>query len=368
MVRLDLCTRWFRVQLVVGRITRTGLCWGLLALCSLVFAPVAGAVGEVEPNDDIITATGPISAAGYTGLLSGPYDDDWYVVQLGGGQQVTLAVDFEGDCYFPNVRALVRERRGIYIASLVAESSETTASFTTVPAGGVYYIELEGRTASGCNYSFELTPASAFAPAPPPLPIVSVSEPDDFSQQAHEVSAGAIYTGTIQTVNDVEQLYFPTLANQTVAVEVAAGGCEGEVEARVIPATTESGDNSKTAYGDTSEWGLATIATNTGGRFGVEVSGGGDEPSDDLGCVWQLLASPPSAIGTAPAAPPPPQPQVDRCRVAKRVLARRRYRLRRLQRTLNFVSDRRRPAVHRQILSQKRRVISAKRAVRRECP
>jgi hypothetical protein len=334
----------------------------LSALCFLTFVTAAKAAGEVEPNDDIITATGPISSGAYAGSLDAPYDDDWYAVQLAGGQQVTITVSYDGDCYFPDARALVRERRGIYVASVFAEGSETD-SFTTAPAGGSYYVEVDGQTESGCDYSFELTPASAIAPAPPALPVVSVPEPDDFSDQAHEMGAAAIYTGSIQTVNDVEQLYFPTIANQTVAVEVAAGSCEGEVNARVIP-STGSGDSSETAYGDSSEWGLATLATNTGGRFSVEVSGGGDEPSDPLGCVWQLLVSPPTAIGVGSVTQ---QPQVDPCLPAKRVLARRRARLHRLQRTMSFVSKRRRPILRRQIRSQKRRVISAKREVRRKC-
>jgi hypothetical protein len=340
---------------------RTGISMALLALCSFAFTTAVEAAGEAEPNDDIITASGPISPTENTGSLGAPYDDDWYAVQLGGGQQVTIAASFDGDCYFPDARALVRERRGIYVASVDAEGPATD-SFTTVPAGGSYYIEFEGQTQSGCNYSFELTPASAFAPAPPALPVISVPEPDDFSGQAHAMGAGAIYTGTIQTVNDIEQLYFPTVANQTVAVEVAAGSCESAVDARVIP-STGSGDSSETAYGNASEWGLATLATTTGGRFRVEVSGGGDEPSDDLGCVWQLLVSPPTAIGTSPEA----QPGVNSCRVAGRVLARRRARLHRLQRTMRVASERRRPIIRRQIRFQKRRVISARRAVRRKC-
>lgn len=337
----------------------------LFVLWSLTVATVANAAGEVEPNDDVITATGPISATEYVGSLSAADEDDWYSVQLGGDQQATLSAGFDGDCYFPDARAFVREKRGFIVASVEAEGSETD-SFTTTPAGGPYYIEIEGETENGCNYTFELMPPSAFAAAPPPLPIVSLPEPDDLPEEAHEIGAGAIYTGTLQTVNDVERMYFPAIANQAVDVELAAGGCNGKVEAEVTP-SSGSGENSETAYGNTSEWGIATLQTRSGGRFDVEVTGGGIEEGADLGCVWQLLVSPPTAIGTAPPTPTSTRSHVDPCGAAKRILATRRYRLHRLQRTLRFVSNRRRPAIKRQIRSQKRRIRSAKHAVRRNC-
>ena len=322
---------------------------------------MAMAAGEVEPDNDIISASGPLSSTTYAATLQDERDDDWYWLQLAGGQQITFSAVFNSQgCFFPNASASLIDYYGSTIARLQGPTFEPGVvqqyRYTTPGAGGTYYIEVQGGSGDeGCEYEFEVSPPSAFAPAPPKPPIVPVSEPDDFLAQAHPIGAGSLYAGRIDTSNDVDRLYFEAKANQTVSVELAGGGCDGGVEANVKP-PDGSKEFAQTAYGSAESRGTATLKTFGGGRFDIVVSG-------DLGCQWQLLLSPASALG----ADAPKTSHADPCRDARRALARRRYRLHRLERTLRFASTARRPRLLRQITAQKREVRSARNAIRAHC-
>ena len=327
----------------------------------LLLAPMASAAGEVEPDNDIISAFGPIGSTAYVGTLQDAGEEDWYWLQLAGGQQITFSAAFNSEsCFFPNASAYLTDYYGSAITRLEAPTFEYGVTqqyrYTTPGAGGTYYIEVAGSTDNaGCEYEFEVTPPSAFAPAPPKPPAVAVTEPDDFQSEAHPIGAGTVYAGRIDTSNDVDRLYFEAKANQAVSVELAGGGCGGSIEADVKP-PDGSKEFPQTAYASAGSRGTAELKTFAGGRFEILVSG-------DLGCEWQLLLSPASALG----ADAPKASHLHPCRDAKRALARRRYRLHRLERTLPFVSAARRPQLLRQIAGQKHSVKSARHAVRAEC-
>jgi hypothetical protein len=333
----------------------------MVLLAPLLAASSAGAASESEPNNDIISAYGPILPSPYTGTLEGEFDDDWYWLQLAGGQQVTFSATFNNqECFFPDATARLLDYYGSGIASLSGPTFEPGVRqeyrYTTPTGGGTYYVEVQGRGNSGCEYEFELTPPSAFAPAPPKPPIISLAEPDDFSGQAHPIGAGVLYAGGIDTVNDSDRLYFDAKANQLVSIEIAGGGCEGNIEASMAP-PKGSREFSQTAYGSSSSRGAATIKTLQGGHFDVTVRG-------DLGCEWQLLLSPAAALDPDSSTATHFNP----CRRAKRAVARHRYRLHRLQRTLRFASAARAPSIRHQISSQKRAIRAAKSSARSSCP
>jgi len=328
----------------------------------LLLSSVARAAGEIEPNNDIISANGPISSTTYAATLQGEGDDDWYWLQLAGGQQITFSAVFDNqECFFPDADARLRDYYGKVIANLSGPTFEPGVvdeyHYTTPPAGGTFYVEVEGDVdRENCEYEFEVSPPSAFAAPPAKPPIVPLAEPDDLDNEAHPIGAGTIYSGKIETVNDVDRLYFQAKANQTVSVELAGGGCNGKLEAAVDP-PAGSKEFSQTAYASTSERGTAALKTYGGGHFDIEVTG-------DLGCEWQLLLSPPSALGGEAAATHHTNP----CRRGKRALTRHRYRLHRLERTLRFVSPKRRVSIKHQIAAQKRAVRHAKGAILAHCP
>jgi hypothetical protein len=338
-----------------------------MALCLVVLlvplfaASSGGAASGSEPDNDIISAFGPILSSPYTGTLEGEFENDWYWLQLAGGQQVIFSATFnKQECFFPDATARLLDYYGSGIASLSGPTFEPGVRreyrYTTPVGGGTYYVEVEGRSNSGCEYEFELSPASAFAPAQPKPPIAPLAEPDDFSGQAHAIGAGALYAGRIDTVNDSDRLYFGAKANQLVSIEIAGGGCQGKIEASMAP-PKGSKEFSQTAYGSSSSRGAATIKTLQGGRFEVTVGG-------DLGCEWQLLLSPAAALGPESSA----TTKINPCHRAKRALARHRYRLHRLQRTLRFASAERVPNIRHQISSQKRAIRAAKRSIGSNCP
>lgn len=334
----------------------------LSASALLLSSSIAGAAAaEIEPNDDVISAQGPIGPTSYQGHLGAGDEDDWYWVQLAGGQQVSFSAVFEEQgCFFPDADARLIDYHGKVLLALSGPTFEPGVvqedHYTTPPGSGTYFVEVEhGGMDEDCAYSFQLGPAAAIAPAPPKPPLLPLAEPDDLLSEAHEIGAGTLYTGKIDTSNDVERMFFVAKAQQSVAVEIADGGCGGGVEAGVAP-PAHSGTFPETAYGSSGGWGLAVVKTGSGGRFDVTVSG-------NTGCAWQLLLSPASSLG----ADAPSGKHVDPCRKARRLLTRRRARLHRLQRTLPFASAQRRPRIRRQIAARRRAVKSARRAVRVQC-
>jgi hypothetical protein len=333
----------------------------LLGAFLLLLSSIAWAAGEIEPNNDIIYSQGPIGSTSYQGHLGASDEDDWYWVQLAGGQQISFSAVFEEQgCFFPDADARLIDYSGKVLLNLSGPTFEPGVvqedHYTTPPNAQTYFVEVEhGGEDEDCAYSFQIGPAAAFAPAPPKPPLLPLSEPDDLVAEAHEIGAGTLYTGKIDTSNDVERLFFIAKAQQSVAVEIAGGDCGGRIEAGVAP-PKNSGTFPETAYGSTDSWGRAVVKTGSGGRFDVTVSG-------DTGCTWQLLLSPASALG----ADAPSNTHVDPCRKARRLLTRRRARLHRLQRTLSFASPRRRPHIRHQIAARRRAVKSARRAVQVRC-
>lgn len=164
-----------------------------------------------------------------------------------------------------------------------------------------------------------------------------------------------LYAGAIETVNDVDQLYFDIKPNQAVAVELAGGACNGDIDASIAP-PQGSQEFSQSVYANSESRGRVVINTYGGGRFYVTVEG-------DQGCAWQLLVTPGSALGSEAV----PAAHADPCRVAQRILGRRRQHLHRLERTLRFASPTRRRAIKHQIAAHKRAVRAARHAVKAKC-
>ena len=316
---------------------------------------------EAEPNNDIISPNGPISSVPYTGTLESEQDDDWFWLQLAGDQQVTIsAAFFGGDCSFPDAEITLRDYYGKEIASLGPSEYEgelSTYHYTTPPQSSTFYIEAEGNVDhKGCRYEFQVSPPSAFAPAPVKPPIITMSEPDDFTNQAYgPISADTVYAGKIETINDVDQMYFEAKPNQSITTELAGGSCNGHVEATISP-IGESKGFPQSVSGSYEERGHETFDTYSGGRFYVAVTG-------DYGCDWQFMISPPPALGAEHVT----HHHVSPCQRAKRLLGRRRQHLHRLERTLRFASREKRSKIRRKVRARKRNVRAARHAVRVNC-
>lgn len=334
----------------------------LLFIVAFLFGATA-AQADIEPNDEIMQAEGPMGAQTYTGEIQTEQDADWYWFQLGGQQQITLQLK---DLSSPGCESITYfnflDQAGYEIENFTPwGSGEAEYHYTTSLTGGIYYIQAYGAVgAAGCSYSFSISPSSAYAPPAPALPVVEVPEPNEFPSQAFgPLLAGTAYAGALTTDNDVDQMYFYLRGHHTVEAEVTQGNCGLEYGGGMQIEITPNGEEAYDEY---------TEGVNTRKTFGVTNEGGpklyymalsGSE------CRWRVSLSPAESLL---AALPTPNTKKLSCRAAKRMLHRRRIRLHRAERTLRFAHNKRaRGRLHHKIEARKRAVRAARHRVKVAC-
>jgi hypothetical protein len=348
--------------------------WGI-SLSTLLVVFLLGATAahaETEPNDDITEAGILTPAATETGALTTPQDVDWYSLQLGSQQQITLTastLNAKQCSSGPEFGLLTYWGEEVHSLrpwepSASAEMETLEYHYTTPVGGGTFYIRVsafdEEAGPEGCKYQFSVTPASAYVAPPPQLPIVPVPEPNELQAQAFgPLMAGSLYTGSIETSNDKDWLYYYGRASSTVTIVVNRVKCgTGHVSFGVFREGKDGSiaGNSSHEYEGHFKRSVAVGPKST--KFYVEVEG-------DLGCYWQLEVSPPEALMTALSEP---HQKADPCLAAKRRLGRRRARLHRVERALRFArTPRARGILHHKIEARKRAVRAARHSVHVHC-
>ena len=279
----------------------------LLAL--LAFAPGA-ARADVEPNDGITQAEGPIKAGiTYEGTLANKQDKDTYLFYVSGQQQLSIQVretnptEDQSDCLY------------VYFGdsdnqSIDYKSFESDAQFryTTPPGINRFYLSLESsyECGGGTAYSVLIEPSGALVDGPKNLPLVPTSEPNEGEGQAlGPLLADTAYTGEIQTENDEDWFKFYT-APGTHQVDVAVAPlsylCS---ESEGAGSVQGPGADLGLAFGRNdgqSVWNHVDFTSTSPGvyyvHFGTgEVFGG---YSHCLGSAYEFVIQPPEAITTKP--------------------------------------------------------------------
>lgn len=343
---------------------------GLLTVLLVLAAPTfARASGEYEPNDDISTAVGPLSAGTvYHGSLETDQDEDWFWAPFGAQQQITVSAAFRNAaCNDRSARLDVFDGSGKKLAELnsILQEDEGEAQqfkYTTPPAPQAFFFQFRrgsGALAPPCEYDFTISPAMALSPVPAQNPVVRLNEPDDFKAGAHGPIGGEVlYAGTLETAEDVDQLFMDVKPNHQVHLEITSWGCdrEGGVEGRMFSDAGEFGFEELATY-EPGTRADTELEGNEGGRVYVAVKG-------ELNCDWQLWAWPASSLSALAHTPP----RKDPCQSAQRRLTGLKHRLRRLKKKLHRVSTPRgRGHIHHQIESTRRGVRAAKHGVQMKC-
>lgn len=288
----------------------------LLALVALslplfVAAPAQAAPRpEVEPNDNIFQVTATANTEGLTGKVGASGDVDYFWIGLRPQRQVKILATAAGctsdysSSGLVYVSLLPADGGGEGLASLRPTRNEPT-DFTTTTTPGVYggatqyyLVKVEdGYADVGCTYTVQVQGATggatdAIDPTPPATyPVVRLAEPDDLPSQAHGPLGGETsYAGTIETSNDVDQVYFQVRAGAAVNVRLSVGS--GEVD-------TDSDDAlDSDPYASAGNYDISTVAVASGDRtYRLAITG-------DAGSTYQLLLTPGTSLGATP--PPPP--------------------------------------------------------------
>lgn len=331
-----------------------------LLLALFVFPSAALAGTETEPNNTILTANGPIGAETYSGELQGSGDVDIFWMQLGGQQQVTFNVSTveTSECRNGPELAIVNNWSQA-LASLRPEGTiERQYRFSTPPGGGRYYVHVSTESGVGCKYSLSAGPSSAFVAPPPALPVVQVPEPNEFPAQAYgPIKAGVLYSGKIETSNDLDYLFFDGRANKRVTIIPTVYGCEGgHIDTGIYKGADTGALHFIFSGGEYEGSGIHTVSIGPRDLdWYLRVEG-------DEGCSWQLEVSPPQALVGSRGKPE------GGCAGAKQELKRRRGELRRIERrAISAHTGAQRSAVQKALASGRRQVKAARAQVRREC-
>lgn len=307
------------------------------ALSIIVLASVARA--DVEPNDNIVEAEGPLSAQTYSGTLQTEQDTDWYWVSLGSQQQITINANYSfNECqtkmemgfynYYGKEMATVEpeaprdKSTGELLPSATASVS---VPLTTELGGGVYYLKAFADTAygsqTGCHYSFSVTPASAFKEAHSWPPIVSIPSSALSRRLAPLMKGEVVYQGQTSGESHPTWLEFIPRANQQVIFEVTDFCPNSNVHAQMSNGFEEEGQ-----YAEATSNGRAdtpAFSQQTTLPYYVEIKGG-------VGCGFQAEVGPANALVTKNA-----QRFSQPCLHARLTTSRHRQRIKTLYRKLH---------------------------------
>lgn len=291
--------------------------WDIAARCRAAMVALAAMVGlavcapfalaDVEPNDFIYQAEGPIAGgANIAGNVAIPDAGDWYVLYLTGQQQMHLT---STGC--PTVQ--LTDTNG----------TELTSDYTT-PVGTTarYFVHVTSYTdwRNDCDsnlaqaYTFQVNPLAAVVAGPSAkLTVLATGEPNELAAQAQgPLLAGPLYTGTIDTSNDQDWFYFFTQPG-THQVDLAAYDSDTSIQDRYrCRQNLIAWDHDPLGLGNSSPIGTAstdedgfihhvTFTSTTAQAWYVNMSVNAE------GCLhgrWLLRIESPDAIAESLPAPP----------------------------------------------------------------
>lgn len=281
-----------------------GCCVALLVVC-LLLAGAAVASADVEPNDVISQAEGPIAGGvPINGTIDTPDDTDYYYFYVQGQQQIHVrSTGLSGgfNCSPP--------------PDLEDASGSSLPLDYTTPSGLNLFFLRVGDNSPGsqdelCDpgpYTLEVDPGSAVVQGPAlDHSFVQTGEPNESAAQAEGPLAGGVnYRGSIDTANDQDWFYF-NVAPGTHQLDVTVTNPERQdctSGVTLADALDQYGD----AYSASGNW-------DTFGQVAVTLTGpavyhlnAGMASSSCFG-AWQFRIDPPGAVTPTLETAPPPAP------------------------------------------------------------
>jgi hypothetical protein len=273
------------------------------ALSALGLASATPALADVEPNNVISQAEGPVGGGvPVLGTISTPDDADYYVIYAASQQQIHLTST-----------DLTNNSTNCLLVSLEDTNGRGVESDFTTPLGtNRYFVHVDYYDGSGCtvplSYRFEVDPGGAVVGGPPLDHALSqTGEPNETAGQAIGPLAGDVnYIGAHETTNDEDWFYFyvPPGTHQfdlsTTQPSEGSSSCESEVTLYGSPTTSIQ-------YA-TAGWALFAHINQTLTGPSQYFVRAGVEDDDCLGYRWQFRIETPAAVTSTLMTPPPPPP------------------------------------------------------------
>jgi hypothetical protein len=185
----------------------------------------AAPLTETEPNEDVLTANGPIPPDGWVATKNTTNDVDVAFIRLAGRQQVTFSVQALGANCLTDATVVDEDGETQFRTSFGAGTSPETKTWTTPRDAAQYTVRMGYGT--GCQGLFKVSPASAVINGP--LPPLDYGRTLTVSAPTTAVEGQSVSFGVSGVAAYKDQL----------AVAVQAGGCSS----RPPTSTTSSRDD-----------------------------------------------------------------------------------------------------------------------------
>lgn len=273
--------------------------------CAAVGGSATPAFADVEPNNVISQAEGPVAGGGpIEGTLSTPDDGDYYVFYAASQQQIHLtSTDLTNDPDDDCLSASFEDTDGASIAS----------SYTTPIGTNRFFVHVSHYQRYGCtnpmSYRFEIGPGAAVVDGPPlDRTLSSTGEPNETPGQAiGPLAANVNYVGSHDTDNDQDWFYFyvPRGTHQLdiSVTSPSSAACDGEV---TLFGTAS--DQTSLAQASADPFRFRHITRTVTGPTQYYLRAGVDGYSNCLGARWQFRIETPDAV-TASNATTTPTPR-----------------------------------------------------------
>jgi hypothetical protein len=334
---------------------------GVLVVSLALLCVPASALADVEPNNGLLQAEGPVAGGvAYPGVSATDNDVDWYMFYANSQVELDIQVtspDAEWDeCY-----VTLRGADGGFIDSMyVTKNSVYHFRYTTPPGVNRFYIS--ARCPTGRHYQFTINPAGGVTSGPRPFgDPVPTGEPNEFRSQAIGPLVGGVdYTGVQGTDNDADWFYFYALGPRALDIAVTSpDGCS---------------DGDVTLYDGGGDW-IADASANPDSITHLQhtTPAGVNQfylqaECDSTGGRYQFRIDPADAITAQPPPPPAPPGPSAACLEARGLRALYRKRVRRLTRKVADADTIRQwKRYRRKRRTAMRRLNRAKAAVRTNC-
>lgn len=265
----------------------------VVALMALALAP-ALAMADVEPNDGIEQAEGPLAGGvNHDGTISTENDVDWYVLYISQRAQMKFTLTTFEECGRGTSMRL-RDTSGSELNGLFVSEDRTEELNLTLDPGR-YFITMESECV-GNRHRFRIDPGSAVGTGPAAEPAVPIGEPNDTREQAAgPLAHGQLYSSAIETENDVDWFTFNTGAPGPVNLALTSTGDCG-VSAAIEDAAGDEVDSTFAADDRTEQIQFTAPQAE---RYFVRVTG-------CLNATYQLRVTGVISTSPPPSAAPPP--------------------------------------------------------------
>jgi hypothetical protein len=241
---------------------------------SAASASVALAATEVEPNDDVAHANGPMEPdAVYEGSFQAAGDHDRFMLYVNPQREAEIAVSNVGEitCGSKTFTARLLNADGRRMAGdLAPQVGDVQAKRFKLPAAAGpsrYYVVLDDDCAGG-RYQLIAGPAGAVTTASPAgdgravADPAGMPEPNDDIARAAALQAGVTYGGGTDAPGDEDWYVLYTNPQQLldVAVTKVGPGCSSTIDSRLYDADGDPLKGTATASDETDHLTFATPA------------------------------------------------------------------------------------------------------------